>query len=137
MANVTSIQVLENGARNYVVKVTGILDTSDVAITDLIDTTAAGFRPSNLGREDVPTTVAIKRVEYDIEDSLSVYIYWDATADQLALPLVGRGRLKFDPPMNNNAGAGKTGKVQYSTQGWVASAVLSFTVTLYCIKSVA
>ncbi len=136
MANVTSIQVLENGGRNYVVKVTGILDTSDVAITDLIDTTAASFKPSNLGVEAVPTTVAIKKIEYDIEDSLAVNLYWDATADQLMTSLVGRGKLKFDPPMNNNAGAGKTGKLQYSTTGWVASAVLSFTVTLYCIKTV-
>lgn len=136
MANVTSIQVLENGGTRYVVKVTGILDTSDVAITDLIDTTAAGFQPSNLGRETAPTTVAINRIEYDIEDSLAVNLYWDATADQLATSLVGRGKLKFDPPMNNNAGAGKTGKLQYSTQGWVASAILSFNVTVYCIKTV-
>lgn len=136
MANVTSIQVLENGGRNYVVKVSGILDTSDVGITDLIDTTAASFKPSNLGNEVVPTTVAIREVEFTIEDSLTVNLYWDATADQLALSLVGRGELEFDPPMNNNAGAGKTGKLQYSTQGWVASAVLSFNVLLKCIKTV-
>lgn len=136
MANVTSIQVLENGGRNYVVKLTGILDTADIGVTDLIDTTAAAFLPSNLGNEVVPTTVAIKEVMFDIEDSLAVNLFWDATADQLALSLVGRGKLKFDPPMNNNAGAGKTGKLQYSTVGWAASAVLSFSLVLKCIKTV-
>jgi len=134
MANVTSIQVLENGHRNYVVKVTGILDTSDVTITDLIDTTAAGFQTGNRP-EGNPTGIQICEVEYDIEDSLAVNLYWDATADQLALSLVGRGELYFKPAMQNNAGAGKTGKLQYSTTGWAASAVLSFNVTLYCHKT--
>jgi len=133
MANVTSIQVLENGHRNYTVKVTGILDTSDVAITDLIDTTAAGFQTGNRP-EGNPTSIQITEIEYDIEDSLSVYLYWDATADQLAAALTGRGELCFNPAMQNNAGAGKTGKLQYQTQGWAASAVLSFVVTVYCHK---
>ena len=133
MANVTSILVLENGHRNYTVKVTGILDTSDVAITDLVDTTAAGFQTGNRP-EGNPTGLQITEVEYDIEDSLAVNLYWDATADQLALSLVGRGELEFNPAMQNNAGAGKTGKLQYSTTGWAASAVLSFNVVLYCHK---
>lgn len=134
MANITSIQVLENGHRNYTVKLTGILDTADVGVTDLIDTTAAGFQTGNKP-EGNPYTVQIAEVEYDIEDSLAVNLWWDATSDQLAVSLVGRGELEFNPAMQNNAGAGKTGKLQYSTTGWAASAVLSFNVTLYCKKA--
>lgn len=133
MANITNTQVIENGHRNYTIKATGILDTSDLTVTDLIDTTAAGFKTGNRPEGD-PYTVQITKVEYDIEDSLTVNIYWDATADVLALSLVGRGCLEFNPPMQNNAGAGKTGKVQYLTQGWAASAVLSYNVILYCKK---
>ena len=133
MANVTTIEVLENGHRNYTVKASGLLDTSDVSIADLIDTTAAGFKTGNRPEGD-PTSVSIKRIEFEIEDSLSVYLYWDATADVLIAPLVARGFLDFNPPLKNSGGAGKTGKVQYQTQGWVAAAVLSYSVTLYCIK---
>jgi len=35
----------------------------------------------------------------------------------------------------NNAGAGVTGKILLSTQGWVVAAILSFTLELELIKT--
>lgn len=133
MANVTNSQVLENGHRNYTLKITGVLDTSDVALADLIDTTAAGFQTGNRP-EGNPTGLQISEIEYDIDDTLAVELYWDANTDVLAAALVGRGELYFEPAMQNNSGAGKTGKLLYKTQGWSASSILRYTIILRCRK---
>lgn len=134
MANSVTTQVIEDGPRNYVLKVNMLLDTSDVSITDLI--TPSGL--SSLGDlQPACSRVSIQRIVYDVEDSLTVNLYWDATADVPIVRLVGRG--EFDQTrfsgMPNNAGAGITGKVQYDTQGWSASAVLAATFTIHATKS--
>jgi hypothetical protein len=134
MANTFSAQVIEDGPKNYVLKYNMLLDSSDASITDLI--TPSGL--SSLGDiQPACSRVSIQRIEYDVEDTLTVNLYWDATADVPIVRLVGRGTFK---PMKysgfpNNAGAGVTGKVQYDTQGWSASAVLAATFTIYATKS--
>lgn len=134
MANSVTTQVILDGPRNYVLKVSMLLDTSDVSITDLI--TPSGL--SSLGDiNGACSRVSIERIVYDVEDTLTVNLYWDATADVPIARLVGRGEIdqtKFGG-MPNNAGAGITGKVQYDTQGWSASAVLAATFTIHAIKS--
>lgn len=133
MANVTSIQTLVDGPRNVVIKYDGILDTSDVSSTTLID-------PASLSAIDVnntlPTKVRIDRVFFDVEDGLAVYLYWDATTPVRIAELAGRGKMyagKYGG-LTNNAGAGKTGKVLVATQGWSAGTTLSFTLILECVK---
>jgi hypothetical protein len=42
MANTTSIQILEDGPRNVIIKVEGVLDTSDVAATGTLGASASG-----------------------------------------------------------------------------------------------
>lgn len=134
MANAVGTQVLEDGPQNYVFSVRGILDTSDLALQALID--PATFLPQNT-RQGEPSvfTTKVKRIEYSIEDGLAIYLWWQATADVLFGALVGRGVLLYDPPLENTGGAGKTGVMRYQTQGWSAAAVLSFDMTLYCIKA--
>lgn len=134
MANSVTTQVIEDGPRNYVLKVNMLLDTSDVAVTDLI--TPSGL--SALGDiNGACSRVSIQRIVYDIEDTLTVNLYWDATADVPIARLVGRGEIdqtRFSG-MPNNAGAGVTGKVQYDTQGWSAAAILAATFTIHATKS--
>lgn len=133
MANVTSIQTLVDGPRNVVIKYDGILDTSDVSSTTLID-------PALLSAIDVnntlPTKVRIDRVFFDVEDGLAVYLYWDATTPVRIAELAGRGKMNSTKygGLTNNAGAGKTGKVLVATQGWSSGATLSFTLILECVK---
>lgn len=136
MANFVLPQTIENGPNNFVFGVNGILDTSDIVLVDLIDTTLASFQPFNLRQgEPAAFTLQIRKIEFAIEDGLAVNLFWGATADLLFATLVGRGKMKYIPPMTNNSGAGRTGKVRYSTQGWSASAVLSFNLTIYGKKA--
>ena len=130
MANVFTTQILMDGEQKVVVHAVGTLDTSDLAVTDLLD-------PATLRVTNPPTTqLRIDRIQYDVEDLLTVSLLWDATADVVAYNCVGREDFIANNfgGLLNNAGAGKTGKIQISTQGWVAAAILSFNITLECTK---
>ena len=126
MANALTAQIVEDGARNALVKVVALLDTSDLAATDIVD--PANFSP-------VPTQFRIDRIEYSISDQLEAQILWDATADVVALALAGRDEMDFwsHGGLQNNAGAGKTGKIQLKTTGW-ASGTQVVTLNLKLVK---
>ena len=134
MANVTTIQTLVDGQKNVVIKVDGLLDTSDVALATLLDPATLSAVLEN-GQK--ATKLRIDKIVYDVEDTLAVNLFWDATADVSIWHLVGRGKLEFDKKyggLQNNAGAGITGKILYSTQGWLAAGLLSYSFTLECTK---
>lgn len=126
MANALTTQILEDGHRNAIVKVVGVLDTSNLAATDIVD--PANFSP-------LPTQFRINRLQYDVTSQLEVQILWDATADVVAATLAQYG--EFDARdfggLQNNAGAGKTGKIQALTTGW-ASGTQTFTIILTLAK---
>lgn len=133
MANSVTIQLLEDGPRNVVVKFEGVLDTSDLASTVVI-------APATLSPIDSfgnpPAQLRIDSVQYTVEDLLSVNLFWDATTPVRIEEFVGRGVQKpfYFGGLTNNAGAGKTGKITATTQGWVAGAVLSFTLIIKMVK---
>lgn len=133
MANSTTIQILEDGARNVVVKFEGVLDTSDLASTTVVD-------PATLSQIDSfgnpPSQLRIDVIQYTVEDGLSVNLFWDATSPVRIEEFVGRGVQKsfVFGGLTNNAGAGKTGKITATTQGWSASAVLSFSLIIKMVK---
>jgi len=127
MANSLTTQTLVDGARNTVVKAVGILDTSDLAKTTLVD--PANFTP-------VPTEFRIDRIIWSVEQGISVLLDWDATADVYidTFDGTGRGDYRRFGGLINNAGAGKTGKIEISTEGWAASGIYHFTLTLEMVK---
>ena len=126
MANVLSTQILVDGERNVVVKITGVLDTSNVSATTVVD--PASFTP-------LPTNFRVDRVDYSVDNPLAVRLVWDATADVDILTLFQSGNMKFAKigGLRNNAGAGVTGKIQLLTQGYTAG-TLTFSVVLTLIK---
>jgi len=131
MANVVKTQVMLDGPRNLIIKIVGNLDTSDISATDLFDPAARAV----IGQiEGLANRYAIEEIHHNIEDSLAVYLYWGATTDDLIVPLEGRGKIPFDPPLNNTEATGVTGKIRYATQGWTVGAVLSFAVELVLRK---
>jgi hypothetical protein len=208
MSNVLNQEVLIDGPRNYVLKLVGTVDTSDIAATGTIG--ASGFT-TTIGSKTVSfvagalvptvgqyltfgdgtttfsagtyvtsiisatsitvnqaakatnvaaavtitgtagsvviadpalvqptpywpcTNFILDRVTYMIEPALEVRLDWEATANQRLLNFLGSGHTpdyKRFGGLPNNSGAGKTGKLLLSTQGWTASAILSFTLTL-------
>jgi len=214
MANISTQQLLVDGPRNVVIKLSGIVDTSDVAVTGTIGasgfTTTTGSKtvvfvagalvptlgqyltfgdtaatfvagtyvtsiisatsitvsnaalkdnaaaavtitgttgvvvlldPAKLSALDhngtLATRLIIDHIDYNVEPLLTVNLYWETTANTFIHSLVNSGDeidYKKVGGLWNNAGAGITGKLVYSTQGWSASALLSYTVILHCRK---
>jgi hypothetical protein len=126
MANSVQIQTITDGPRNATVKVTGVLDTSNVGLTNII-------LPANFSNK--PKTFRIYHLDYSITDQLELQLLWQATADTVILPLAGRGRMSFYEfgGLINNAGAGKTGGIDLLTTGW-ASGTQVFSLVLELVK---
>lgn len=134
MANSVSTQILEDGPRNTIIKVAGVLDTSDLASTVIADP-ATLFGMDNTGNVKA-AKLKIKRIVHNIEDGLACNLLWDATTPVLIEALTGRGDMKLQDfgGLVNNAGAGVTGKINLTTQGWSAGAILSFSLVLELTK---
>ena len=134
MANAVTIQTVLDGPRNTVLKVVGVLDTSDLAQSVLVN-------PQNLVGVDntgslKAATFRVKSVRYSIQDGIAVNMLWDATTPVLIDSFVGRGM--FDNHrfggVPNNAGAGITGNILISTRGWAAGNVYSFNLEIELVK---
>lgn len=213
MANSTTVQLLVDGPGNCVVKIEGVLDTSDLAATGQIGasgfTTTLGSRTivfvagalvpmvgqfltfsdttttfnagtyvtsivsatsvivnnpakainaaaaititgtagsvvlvdpallSNIWETQVTSRLTITKLIHNIEDLLSVNLFWDATTPVRIEELTGRGKGDYHRfgGLVNNAGAGVNGRILISTQGWVATTTLSFSLILELKKS--
>ena len=79
----------------------------------------------------------VMKLTYNIEDTLSVNFFWEATANLRIEELVGRGKMDYRRfagiSQNTLVGgipSGSTGKIIATTQGWITSAVLSFSIIL-------
>jgi len=131
MTNSVTTQILEEGPRNVIIKVAGVLDTSDYALTETILMSAlnqGGIGPT-------PTQIRIDHIDYSISDQLEVQMWWGATTDVIIMPIAGRGRMTFwnFGGLVNNAGAGTTGNIKFKTTGWT-SGIQVFSVILECVK---
>ena len=134
MANITAAQLILDGPRNCVVKFEGILDTSDLGSTVILN-------PALLvGMDNTGTLKATKlrvlKIQHTIEDGLAINLFWDATTPLLIESLTGRGELEYRDfgGLTNNAGAGVTGIISATSQGWAAAGILSFAITMECTK---
>lgn len=86
--------------------------------------------------EVTATKLKINKITYNIEDTISCNLFWDATTPKRIEELVGRGQMEYKGfgGLQNNAGAGVNGRITLSTQGWAATGVLSFTLILEMVK---
>lgn len=130
MPNITTVQILDDGRENCILKFFGEINTADLTSTVVVDPALlsdlgpfAGLKASKL---------RIKYMTWMVEDTLAMNLFWDASVPVLIGEYVGRGSDDYRRfgGFQNNAGAGITGKITATSQGWVASAILSFTMLL-------
>lgn len=131
MANSFTVQTVEEGARNVIVRLAGVLDTSNLSVQTAVnpaDYTQGSTAPA-------PTGLRIDRIEYSVAPQIAVQLLWDATTDVTFAALTGNGGFDFQRAggLQNNAGAGKTGIINILTSGW-ASGIQDFTVLLCMVK---
>lgn len=139
MANSLTTQLLQDGPRNTVVKVTGILDSGDVSGVVVVNPAALSSMQPGFSSYPPPDTLAIKAMDFSISDGTDVQIYYDATVPVLFEVLTGRGKSDFREIgfQQNNAGAGVNGKITLTTRSNStpsSSNVITFTMTFWLIK---
>ena len=130
MANSVTTSIVVDGPRNCVIKVEGILDTSDLASQVLVDPAAlVGMDNTGLVKA---LGLIVNRIQYSVEDTLEVRLAWDATTPARLVELTGRGTEKYERfgGLTNNSGAGRTGKILISTEGFQLATFKSFTLIL-------
>lgn len=127
MADAVTTQVLHNNERNLVIKFTNISDATGEAAVTKVDPATYGY---------TATSLRIMRITYSTVN-MSVQILWDATADVLAwaLPKDITDTIDFTKfgGIANNAGAGVTGNIQFTTAG--AAIGSSYSIVLEMAKS--
>lgn len=125
MADAVTSQKLVDGPKNVVYSFTSVSDGTGEAAVLKVDVSALN---------DAPSRVKIEKIHYDIQ-GMAVEILWDATTDVIAA-VVGSGQGCLDYTrfggLINNAGAGVTGDIMFTTIGHTAND--SYTIVLEMSK---
>ena len=133
MANVYDRQVVEEGPRNAVVKLTGVLDSTDASFVPVIALSDFTNNDKNL----VLTGFRFNEVEYSISDPLGVTLSWMGTNPQTIVAIAGRGEICAEEHgglLPDTSRAGYTGDIQLSTTGFVIGKIANYTLILELVK---
>lgn len=124
MADAVTSQTIIDGARNAVMKFTDLSDGTGESAVLKVDVSAL---------EGSPSRVNIQRVHYNV-NGMVVTMLWDASTDVPILQLSGYGTFDFQDfgGLTNNAGAGVTGDISFTTVG--ASSGDSYSIVLEMTK---
>lgn len=133
MADVVTSQIIFDGEREAVMKFTNVSDGTGETAVLKVDVSA--LNPSQFGK--ACDGVTLDRIHASI-NGMSVSLLWDADTDVPAV-ILAPGMYTFDHgkriQIPNNAGAGKTGDVLFTTIG--ASAGDTYSIVLEMVKSYA
>lgn len=131
MADAVTSQTLFDGAKRAIMKFTNISDGTGESAVLKVDVSALTSYNGALC-----SSVSIERIEA-VTIGMGVDILWDATTDALCTTLGQDSFFTFDftrfSGLTNNAGAGKTGDVMFTTIG--ASAGDRYTIVLEMLKN--
>ena len=131
MADAVTTQTLIDGPQTAVMKFTNISDGTGESAVTKVDVSA--LNPSADG--DPCTGVVIERLWWQCI-GMKVQILWDATADAFCIELGENQSGDHDYTdfggLTNNAGAGKTGDINFTTVG--AGSGDTYTVIMYLRK---
>lgn len=111
MADAVTSQTIFDGSTRTILKLTNVSDGTGEAAVAKVDVS---------GLVDAPSKVAISRIWF-VTDGMAVQMLWDATANVLAYVIAAdqNGYLDFRDfgGIKNNAGAGVTGDLLFTTAG--------------------
>lgn len=136
MANRFDSQVMEDGWRNAVVRITGVLDTSDASLTPAI--ALGDFTNNDVARQRF-VGLRVDHIWHSIGDGLELQISWEALNPRLIMALAGRGRESFHTVgglQPTSTDPGYSGNINLTTTGWGSEeqTLQNFTVMLEMVK---
>ncbi len=135
MANTLSKQVIEEGYRNAVVKLSGVLDTADVSPGQL-SVLLTDFS-NNDDRAGVLTGLRVDAVIFSLGVNLDGVLAWRANTPQpiMAISKTGKIDVSCDGGLIPDLTAsGRDGGIDFSTAGYAAGTTQVFTATLRLVK---
>jgi hypothetical protein len=135
MTVTATIQLLEDGRENTILRFVGTIDATPQGNTVLIDPATltdmgpfAGLKAGNL---------RVKKVIFAMDDAVSMNLFWDATTPVEFESLEGRDTHDYRDAggLQNNSGVGRTGKILYAiTFNGTAPTTSDFAISLYLGK---
>jgi hypothetical protein len=109
MADSVTSRIVHDGPHKAVMRFTNESDgVGESAVTKVDVSTLSG----------IPSEAKISWIKFATQ-GMAVKIMWDAVTDVLAYncPADMAEEVRFDPPLTNNSGAGKTGDILFTTVG--------------------
>jgi len=138
MANSYNTQILRDGYRNFVIRVTGEIDLTGTP-TDIAPVALTSIATMNPPCK----SLRVDRVKYSLPHGspLDVQLWWQANTNVLFWGMSGGDDDEFSNfgGLTNNAGVGVTGDILFSTSGatgltGVTGGLLTFAVIVECTK---
>lgn len=133
MANLVEKQVVEEGYRNAVVKVAGVLDTIDINMVSFIS-------PSDFTNNDPRlklTGFRLDHATYSLGQVIDLTLAWNGTVPQLIISLARSGRVDATDDggfIPDTTRAGYDGSLNVKTTGYVAGSVQNLSLLLRLVK---
>lgn len=130
MANSMSKQILEDGRRNAVVKLAGVLDTSDVVLTPAVSLSDFSNNDLMFGKL---VGFRINEIDYSAGPGLVVYIEYNSGSPQLIASFAQSDELDFDRyggQFPNRQIAGYDGGINLRTKGFPAGGNQAYTLII-------
>lgn len=129
MADAVTTQTVLDGDRNVVMIFNNVSDGTGENAVLKVDVSMLTPRTRDGA---VCTGVRIKGAKYQVS-GMQVSVLWDATTDVPAMILSDTNYQCFTVPIPNNAGAGKTGDINFTTIG--AGVGDTYSIELHMLKS--
>lgn len=133
MANTLERQITLDGYRNVVVKLTGVIDTSDVIVMPALSL-------SDLVTNEQRLTLwglRANAVTWSLSDGLEIAIEWNGTVPQQMWQLSGRGKACADGYGGYNPDplrTGYDGSINLRTMAYGAGTISNYMVLLEFVK---
>ena len=132
MANQVDVQIAEEGYRNATVRVTGLLDSSNVSLSSVI---AVGNFKANDPNYTKLSGFRVDRLQYAVSQPLAVPLYWHGATPQLIAVVADSQALIFEKGLiPDQTRTGYDGSIDLNTVGFVAGDVLGFTIVFSLAK---
>lgn len=133
MANSLSVKISEDGRRNAIVTLNGIVDTADLNVPRAV-------LLSSFVNNDVQERFAglcFKRASFAITAGLSVILAWNGNTPEIMAALSGSAemdRRREGGMIPNLLASGYEGSINVSTKGFVPGTAYAFTIALRMTK---
>lgn len=133
MATQTAVAVVEEGPRNAVVQLTGVVTDGDVNLPSVIPL-------SMFTNNDVRSTLVglrVDEIEFSFSDQLKGVVSWHGGTPQLIAGLAATGKLSFRKDggrQPNRGNSGYDGSIDFKTAGFPAGTTQTYSVLLRMVK---